>query len=126
MAESIDGFSDLAIVLENFGRKVMDESVKRRALEAGAEPIVSRAKRVAAQHKRTGTLESGIISAYDEKGSTMDIGWSKDAFYGRILDNGFNHTRGKHIQIEHLKASYEAEKENAMNAMLEVYKKELS
>ncbi len=125
LAEAIDGFAELALELEKISRKATDKGVKRRALEAGAKLIVSRGKRIAAQHKRTGKLESGINSEYDGQSDAMNIGWSSEAFYGRILDNGATLTTGRRIQVQHLKASFEAEKENVMNKMLEVYKQEM-
>lgn len=121
MASAIDGFSDLAVELKNISDRVVSKETKKKALEAGANPIVERARRIIAQHSRTGRLESGIIAKYDASDDTMGIGWTEDAFYGRILDNGFNHTGGKRVQIEHLKSTYEAEKEKVLNNMLSIY-----
>jgi HK97 gp10 family phage protein len=126
VADMIDGFTGLILDLENLSGKIDDKETKQKALEAGAEPIINRSKRIAAQHRRAGVLEEGIVSQIDNDANAISIGWSKSAFYGKYLDDGFTHRGGKFVQIPHLKASYEAEKEKALNNMIEVYKKSLS
>lgn len=149
MAEVIDGFLELSEVLEKISEIALDEDVRQRALEAGAKPIVDRARRIMDSHKRTGTLDRNIGSEYNAVTSTQDIGWGQDGFYGRFLEQGFKPvsgrriTRGsatkagrtvklvsktqtgKFVQVSHIKPAYEAEKQTVGNAMIAVYKKEM-
>lgn len=142
MAEQ-DGFAALAAELERMSDKITSDSVKRKAFEAGAEPIVKRARQTVHLFRRKGQLEGGVGSSYDSRTQTQDIGWDNNAFYGRFYENGYRPTTGnlkrigkrrkwtnkrpsgKFIQRVHLSAAYNAERENAGMAMIEVLKNEL-
>ncbi len=139
MSDIENGFSDFAEELANISGKITDDSIRRKALEAGAKPVVERAKRIISNHKRTGRLENSISAEYNESTQTQDIGWSKEGFYGRFYEKGYKPVKGKRkggklinkapsgkfIKAEHIKPAYEAEKDNIANAMIEVYKQEI-
>lgn len=135
MAKGIqNGFADLAKELEEIGKKITDDKTSEKVMQAGADVILNRARNIAAQNRRTGTLEKSINSAYSPMSNETDIGWGGDlnasnsahGFYGMFLDNGFVHARsGKLVELPHLKSIFESEKENVFKAMVNEYKKEL-
>lgn len=144
MADIENGFSDFAEELQHISERITDENVQRKALEAGAKPIVERAKRIMSSHRRTGNLIDDISSEYNDSTKTQDIGWGKKGFYGRFYENGYRpvtgkwsksksrrrklinkRPSGKFIKIEHIKPAYEAEKENVAKAMIETYQNEI-
>lgn len=147
MSDIENGLAEFAEELKQLSDKITDDNVRRKALEAGAKPIVDRAKRIINSHRRTGRLEQSIAHAYNENGKEQEIGWggednttkSTTGFYGRFLEKGYKPVTGKRkggkligkkpsgkfIRIEHIKPAYEAEKETVSNAMLEVYKQEI-
>ncbi len=134
-----NGFAELAEELASISNKVTDENIRHKALEAGATPVVDRAKRIISTHRKTGNLENSISSEYNNTTKTQDVGWGKDGFYGRFYEKGYKPVKGKRkngklinkapsgklIKAEHIKPAYEAEKENIANAMLDVYKQEI-
>ena len=96
-----NGFIDLAQELERIADKITDDRTKIKALEAGAKPIVARAKTLASRLRDTGQLIQSIGAQYSERSNTMRVGIGEpisttDAstgFYGRFQDRGWHVTR---------------------------------
>ena len=138
-----NGFEELAVELERMARQITNKSVKRKVLEAGAKPVVDYARRTMQQYRRTGRLDQGITSAYNEKDETQDIGWGNKGFYGRFYESGYRpiagnlkrtggrrkwqnkRPSGKFIKRQHIQPAYATERENVSRAMIEVYKNEV-
>jgi len=144
MAISHDnGFAELAADLERMASKAMDEGVKKKALKAGATPIVARAKATMRRYKKTGALVEGITDEYNSKSGNQDIGYGKKGFYGKFYETGYRpvtgnwrkskggrkklvnkRPSGKFIRREHIKPAFKAEKERVFKEMIEVLDKE--
>lgn len=145
------GFTDFADDLGRIGDKITDKRIQTQALEAGAKPIVDRAKNLASRFKRSGRLVRSIGAQYSERSNTMRIGIgepisttnSSTGFYGRFHDRGwrpvnFNRSgrrglakrgtkrpTGQLIRNPFIEPAYEAEKERVYQKMIDVYQKEL-
>ena len=127
----MDGFAELEAELSDAILKIGDQAVHKRSLNAGADIILERSKQILAPHRRTGQLLESLNKAVVRRQNLTDIeiGWGGDfgstqahGFYGLFLDNGFRNVKsGRFTQLQHLKSVHEAEKENVLNAMLEVY-----
>jgi len=142
-----NGLIDLAVELEALSGKIVDEGIRRRALEAGAKPIVDRAKQIMSSHRRTGRLNDSIGTAYNESDQTQEIGVggelnttkSATGFYGRFLDRGYHPVTGKRkhgkllnkrrsgkfVKIPFLEPALNSERDNIQRAMIEIYQKEV-
>ena len=142
-ANNNNGLEDFARDLERIAGKVADKQVLRKVLSAGAKPVVDRAKRTIRQHRRTGTLDQGITTEFDEKTEKQRIGWGRRAFYGRFYESGYrpitgNRKRvggrwrwknkrpsGRTIQRAHIRPAYAAERQTVGNKMIETLRNEL-
>jgi hypothetical protein len=138
-----NGLEELAAELERMAIQITDPLVKRRVLEAGAKPIVNRARQTMKRYRSTGTLDKGIISAYNERTERQEIGHNNRAFYGFFYDLGYrpitgNRKRvgnqwrwknkrpsGRTIQRAHTRPSFAAERENVAQRMIETYRNEI-
>jgi hypothetical protein len=146
-----EGFAVLAEDLKIIGEKITDQRTEKKALEAGAKPIVDRAKSVAGTFRRTGRLIQSIGAQYSEKSNTMRIGIgepisttnSSTGFYGRFHDQGWHPVGGKRdgkgrikkgtkrrtgnfIQNPIFEPAYQAENERVYRNMIDVYRKEIN
>jgi len=108
MADLENGFAELADELQRISERVTDEGVKRRTLEAGAEPIAQRAKSIVRRtmRTRTGNLVESIGHTFDHfivEGQA--IGWGPPihtthqatGFYGRFHEYGYRSRPGIRI-----------------------------
>jgi len=138
-----NGMEQLAGDLERIAGRVADKRVIQKVLEAGAKPIVDRAKNTIRQHRRTGALDEGITTEYNEATEKQVIGWGRRAFYGRFYEGGYRPITGNRkrisgrwrwknrrpsgftIQRAHIRPAYAAERENIARRMVETYQKEL-
>ncbi|MFM2465146.1 HK97 gp10 family phage protein [Paraburkholderia sp. RL17-368-BIF-A] len=110
---------------------VGSESVLRQAAVAGARvihaevqlraPIGAGYERKGTQHA-PGTLKRSVLIAYDQESSVAGhvavylVTWSKEAFYGRFVEFGTSHSTAKPF----LRPGYEAKKQAASEAMIQV------
>jgi len=142
MANS-NGLEELAGDLERIAGKVTDRRVIKKVLEAGAKPIVDRAQRTMKQHRRTGTLDQGIVTAFNERTEKQEIGHNSRAFYGRFYEGGYrpitgNRKRiggrwrwknkrpsGRTIQRAHIRPAFSAERNTVARRMIETYQNEI-
>ena len=85
MADLTKGFDELAQELSEIA-KAATGPAKQQALDKGGDIVVQRARALAPV--RTGLLKREGIVKGDNTGDKIDIGWSKDGFYGRFLENG--------------------------------------
>ena len=138
---------------ERMAKKAMDKTVHKKVLDAGARPIVERARDTMRRYSRTGTLVRNIGYVYDERLGRTRLGWKgKHSFYGFFWEVGYNpmitdnrraagagrtlpslHTRrnsastqwGRRMQRPHLFPARDAERDNALRIMEELLQKEL-
>ena len=146
-----NGFADMAEELAGIGDKITDKRTEIKALEAGAKPIVDRAKTLASRFKKSGRLMQSIGAQYSERSNTMRIGIgepisttnSSTGFYGRFHDKGWRPVRfqrngrrghakkggkrptGRFIRNPIFDPAYNAEQERVFENMINVYRKEL-
>ena len=146
------GFADMAADLEKVSDRIGDKRIKVKALEAGAKPIVARAKSIAGRFRRTGRLMQSIGAGYSDRSDTMRIGIGEPisttaastGFYGRFHDQGWRPVRfrrkgrrgrakrstrqptGQFIRNPIFDPAYEAEKERVYQKMTEVYRNEIN
>ncbi|MCL2197312.1 MAG: HK97 gp10 family phage protein [Defluviitaleaceae bacterium] len=143
----MDGFEATAKDIEQLASRATDETIIRKALKNGANPIVDRAKRNATQvmRRRTGRLVNSTRDEYNPKEKTQVIGWSGEGFYGRFHEYGYRprpgirlrrgdtltwknsrkNPQGRTVQNPHLRPAYEAEKDNAGRNIVQTLQKEL-
>ena len=114
MADLTQGFTELQDELKEIADSA-DQAHINKALDSGAEIIVQRARSLAPV--RTGRLRSGIV-ADPPDGDKIDIGWTKEAFYRRFLENGTS----KMAARKHLAPAYEQNQARIMEAMLIILK----
>ena len=116
MAEDMTrGFDELAKELEEIAKHA-DESHRRQALDDGAEIIVDRAREIVPVD--TGLLSrSGIVKG-NNTGDAIEVGWTKDGFYGRFLENGTT----KMAPRPHISPAYEQTKTQVNEKMLATMK----
>lgn len=119
MAEDLTrGFDELAKELEEIAKHT-DESHRRQALEDGAEIVIDRARTLVNYSKRRkGILQKTGIVKGDNTGDKIDIGWTKDGFYGRFLENGTS----KMAPRPHISPAYEQTKTQVNEKMLATMK----
>ena len=143
-----NGFEDLANDLEKVAERITDERLKKKALEVGAEPIVTQARSVirGLLGTRTGNLINSIQHVYNKRTERQSIGWTdgskRDGFYGFFYEVGYRPllgrrkgkslhsrrktaSRGQTIQRQHLKPALDNSREEMFRRMIEVYQKEL-
>lgn len=113
---------------------VASASVLRQAAVAGARvihaevqlraPVGTAYERKGTPHA-PGTLKRSILIAYDEEDSVAGhlevylVTWSKEAFYGRFVEFGTSRSAAQSF----LRPGYEAKKQAAVAAMIEVIQK---
>ena len=119
MAEDLTkGFDELAEELEDIAKHA-DESHRRQALDEGGEIVVDRARTlVNYSERRKGLLQKTGITKGDNTGEKIDIGWTKDGFYGRFLENGTT----KMAPRPHISPAYEQTKSQVNEKMLTIMK----
>ena len=111
MADLTKGFDELAQELSQIA-KAATGPAKREALEDGAKIIVDRARALAPVD--TGLLKREGIVKGDNTGDKIDIGWTKDGFYGRFLEHGTS----KMAPRPHISPAWEQTKTQVINTML--------
>ena len=135
--------NELAAELNRLAQRVNDERVHKKALEAGAAPVVNRARAIMRQYRRTGKLDAGLKAEYVsaavcrrsrrgtqrrqyENTGFIEIGYGEYGFYGKFHDRGFK-PRGWSVQFRrpHIWPAYEAEKAAVAAAMIGVLETEL-
>ena len=153
MSNSIEsGFYDMAEELAQIGEKITDKRTQQKALEAGAKPVVDRARSIAGRFRRTGRLMQSIGAQYSDRSNTMRIGIgepisttnSSTGFYGRFHDRGWRpvnfqrrgrrgHAKrstkrpvGRIIRNPIFDPAYEAEQKRVFQKMIDAYKKEIN
>lgn len=147
------GMADLGRDFERMAGKAIDQKVHKKVLEAGAKPIVARARTTMRRYSRTGTLVKNIGFVYDKKLGRTRLGWKgKNSFYGFFWEVGYNpmitdrnrlrddgggfaslHARrkddgtrrGRRMQRPHLFPARDAELENSHRIMEELLQKEM-
>jgi len=105
MADIEKGFENFADDIAEILKVVTDEGVQAKALEAGAKPIVERAKQLAPRGK-TGRLVRSIGAQYSKRTKTVRIGIgepvsttnSSTGFYGRFQNNGWRPAGGRRVR----------------------------
>lgn len=114
MADLTKGFDELAQELSQIA-KAATGPAKKEALEDGAEIVVDRARTLVNYSKRRkGLLQKTGIVKGDNTGDKIDIGWTKDGFYGRFLEYGTS----KMAPRPHINPAYEQTKTQVINTML--------
>lgn len=111
MADLTKGFDELAQELSQIA-KAATGPAKKEALEDGAEIVVDRARALAPVD--TGLLKREGIVKGDNTGDKIDIGWTKDGFYGRFLEHGTS----KMAPRPHINPAWEQTKTQVINTML--------
>lgn len=111
MADLTKGFDELAQELSQIA-KAATGPAKKEALEDGAEIVVDRARALAPVD--TGLLKREGIVKGDNTGDKIDIGWTKDGFYGRFLEHGTS----KMAPRPHISPAWEQTKTQVINTML--------
>lgn len=100
------------------GARVVFDEVRLRA------PVGNAYERKGTQHE-PGTLKRSILIAYDKEDSLEGhlaiylVTWSKEAFYGRFVEFGTS----KAAAHPFLRPGYEAKKQEAAQAMIDVIQK---
>lgn len=113
MTDLTRGFTELAEELEDIVKNT-DEAHRKKALDAGAEPIVEKARQIVNYSaRRKGLLKKSGITKGDNTGDKIDIGWTNDGFYGRFVEYG---TR-KMSPRPHLRPAWEQRQDEALNRM---------
>ena len=116
MAEDLTrGFSELAEELSRIARST-DEPHRRKALDDGGAIIEKRARQLVPVD--TGLLQREGVVRGDNNGDKIDIGWTKEGFYGRFLENG----TPKMDPRPHISPAYEQTKNQVANTMLQKMK----
>ena len=137
------GMEELGKDFDRMAKKAMDQNVHKKVLNAGAKPIIDRAKSTMRGHSRTGALVRSIGYVYDKKLERTRLGWKgKRTFYGFFWEVGYRplrgirdrnvslHSRrktagrGKQLQRPHLFPARDAERDNALRIMEETLLKE--
>jgi len=134
--QTLDGFNELAEELAAVAKKATSKETQKKALTAGAEIIVKSAQ--GNVNNQTGHLRKNIGSEYVENGGNgeMRIGFTKDGFYGRFLEFGFNAVgrkkrrgrgkgEGRFVKKPMIQPAWESDQESVLNAMLTEYEKEM-
>lgn len=117
-AGMLRGFSELIEELQEFARGA-DETHRREALTAGGEILMNRAREIVPYSaRRDGLLQKEGIVFGQLNGEKIDIGWTKEGFYGRFLEMGTS----KMSPIPHLRPAYEQKKTEIFSEMLTVMK----
>lgn len=111
MADLTKGFDELAQELSQIA-KAATGPAKKEALEDGAEIVVARARALAPVD--TGLLKREGIVKGDNTGDKIDIGWTKDGFYGRFLEHGTS----KMAPRPHISPAWEQSKTQVTETML--------
>ena len=147
------GMDELSEDFKRMATKAVDQAVHKRVTEAGAKPIIDRAKSTMRRYSRTGALVRSIALIYDKKLGRTRLGWKgKRTFYGFFWEVGYNpmitdrnrlrnsdgswasvHNRrksestrrGRRMQRPHLFPARDAERDNALRIMEETLLKEL-
>lgn len=83
----IDGIAELRAGFTEL-QEVTQRTVLRRALAAGAEPVVEEAQRLAP--RRSGDLARGIAARVSVRKTQAEavISFAKEQFYGRFVETG--------------------------------------
>lgn len=151
--EAYDGFADLQKELSALAQKINNPDIIKSVLEEGGKIIADKASGIVAAtaKRKSGNLEKSIIVyGFDAKTNEISIGWKEDAFYGKILEEGFVPWTGKtekmgkrksrprdknkrtkllsgktKVYLKHLEPAYEQAKGTATEAMVNKLKKEI-
>ena len=146
------GMEELGKDFDRIAKKAIDQNVHKKVLNAGAKPIIDRARAAMRPYSRTGTLVRNIGYVYDKALGRTRLGWKgKKSFYGFFWEVGYNpmitdnrraaragrvlpsvHYRrksastrwGRRMQRPHLYPARDAERDNALRIMEETLLKE--
>ena len=111
MDDPTKGFDELREELADIAKNI-DPQKRREALEDGADIIIDRAVSLAPE--RTGLLKREGIAKGNLTNDFIDVGWTKDGFYGRFLEYG---TR-KMAPRPHVRPAWEQTKTRVIDTML--------
>lgn len=115
MADLTKGFDELQQELTDIAKNVTGPA-KKDALEEGAKIIVNRARALVPAH--TGLLKRKGVTQGNNTGDAIDVGWTKDGFYGRYLEYGTS----KMSPRPHIRPAYEQSKNQVIEIMLQKMK----
>ena len=116
MKLKIEGVKDLERKLAQMS-KIMTDDVIDKGLKMASEPMRMSASSKAP--KRTGFLSQNIVSEINKKEkSTIDIGPSKAAWYGRLLEFGTTKMRARPF----LRPAFDAHKRTSQKIFAEYVK----
>lgn len=101
-------------------RAIENPAVRKKACETAAEIVRDEAKRLAPTGK-TLKLRDGISDEYSESDKCSYIGWDDDGYYGIFHEQG---TR-KMPPHPHMRPAMQNKQDEAMEAMIKVYQKEM-
>ena len=111
MAEDLTkGFQEFSEELTELAKST-SEPYRKEALDAGGEIIVERARQLVPVD--TGLLQREGIVKGDNDGNSIQVGWTKDGFYGRFLENGTS----KMSPRPHIRPAYEQKKREVWDVM---------
>ena len=119
MAEDLTkGFQEFSEELTELAKST-SEPYRKEALDAGGEIIAGRARQLVPVLKdehygrvRGYLRDQGIVKD-DNDGNSIQVGWTKDGFYGRFLENGTS----KMDPFPHIRPAYEQKKREVWDAM---------
>jgi HK97 gp10 family phage protein len=114
-----NGFSAFSDDIKRMIRAIQDPREKRKACDEGGYIINEEAYRLA-PHK-TSTMRDNIYQAWIEKDECVEIGWSDDRFYGRFHEYG-TYKMSPH---PHMRPAMQNKGDEALDAMIKIYQKEM-
>lgn len=117
-ADMLRGFDELRAELTEIANSAAGPG-RTEALEKGAEIIKDRSVTLAPKRKgsRGGTLKKGIVIGNNTE-DYIEVGWTKEAFYGRFLEMGTS----KMAPRPHIRPAYEQKKREVFETMLRIMK----
>lgn len=122
-AKAIDGFLDLGKQLEKLGIKATNPTVRAKAAEAGAKVVTPAAQRIinSATTKRSGHLSTGVAYETDAAEGAAYVGWTPEAFYGRMHETGTKKMKAS----PHIRPALEQNRNQVARAMIGTLQKEM-
>ena len=111
MADLTKGFDELRQELTEYA-KGASEPTRKQALDEGGKIFETRARSLAP--RRFGTLQDKGIVRGNNSGDFIEIGWTKEGFYGRFLERGTS----KMAPRPHIRPAYEQSKNQVAEIML--------
>ena len=106
MADLYAGFYEFEKEMDEFKKALATPQCNWEMLEAMSQPIIREAKDIARRMSDGKyTLRDGIVLKWSHSNPLeLKIGWTKDAFYGPMLENGYHHVgTQRFIKLPHLR-----------------------